>query len=249
MEDRRKEDRFNTSIKVGFKSTKHFLWAYSKNISKGGIFVRTADPMPLNSVVQLKLCLPGGSRELEVVAEVSYVVKEGEPKKVPGMGLRLIGFDKEGKKELDAYLEELRNRGVKPVKTSEKVGKELQLRLKRDLAQIGIHPDYLEFWAKYTLEEAPGIERDISDGLFIRSTEQEKWGLPEEWIGSWIYATNEGLYKEKMAEGYELVALHKKYKIPCLFKCVEKGVTEEFWAPDRREVEQNFDWLLPLEEE
>ncbi len=134
-------------------------------------------------------------------------------------------------------------------KTSEQIKNELQIRLNRDIAQIGIHPDNPEFWEKYTLKEAPGIKRDISDGIFIRRVDQEKWGLPAEWIGSWIYATNEKLYKEKIAEGYELVVLHKEYKLPCLFKCIEKGVTEEFWAPDKRKVEQSFDWLIPLEEE
>ncbi|TET11181.1 TIGR02266 family protein [Candidatus Aerophobetes bacterium] len=249
VEERRKDSRFSASIEVRFKNVKHFLWAYSKDISKGGIFIRTTNPMPLNIIVQLKLFLPGRSREVSAVAEVSYILKEGEAKRGPGMGLQLIGFDKEGKKEIEMYLKEIRNRNAKLKKTAKPIRKKLQLRLNRDIAQVGIHPDYLEFWEKYTLKEAPGIKRDISDGIFIRRVEQKEWGLPVEWIGSWIYATNEELYKEKIAEGYELVALHKEYKIPCLFKCMEKGATEEFWAPDKREVEQNFDWLLPLEDE
>ncbi len=110
IEKRRQHPRFDARIKVGFKSIRDFLWEYSEDISKGGIFIKTTKPMPLESIVQLKLYLPGKSREISVVGEVIYVVKEGEPQKTPGMGLQLIDFDKEGKKEIDEYLEELRKK-------------------------------------------------------------------------------------------------------------------------------------------
>ncbi len=113
IETRRQHPRFDARIKVGFKSTRAFLWAYSEDISKGGIFIKTTKPMPLNSRVQLKLCLPGRSKEISVVGKVVYIVKEGNTRKVPGMGLQLVDFDKGVKKEIEEYLEELRDRSAK----------------------------------------------------------------------------------------------------------------------------------------
>lgn len=110
IEKRRQFPRFDARIKVGFKSAKAFLWEYSKDISKGGIFIKTTNPMTLNSRVQLKLCLPGRSREIYVVGEVIYIVKEGEARRTPGMGIQFVDFDKEARNEIEEYLEELRNR-------------------------------------------------------------------------------------------------------------------------------------------
>ncbi len=110
IETRREEPRFDARIKVGFKSDRAFLWEYSEDISKGGIFIKTANPMPLNSRVQLRLSLPGRSEEISVVGEVIYVLKEGETGRGPGMGLQLIDFEKEGKKEIEEYIEELKKK-------------------------------------------------------------------------------------------------------------------------------------------
>jgi len=107
IEKRRQHPRFNAKIKVGFKSVKDFLWAYSEDISKGGIFINTTEPMPMDSEVQLKLCLPGRSKEISVVGKVIYIVKDGETERGPGMGLQLIDFEKGARKEIDDYLAEL----------------------------------------------------------------------------------------------------------------------------------------------
>lgn len=108
IEKRRQEARFDARIKVGFKSDRAFLWEYSEDISKGGIFIRTTNPVPLNSKVQLKLSLPGKDREISVVGEVIYIVKEGEGKRGSGMGLQLIEFNEDGKKEIEKYIEKLK---------------------------------------------------------------------------------------------------------------------------------------------
>ncbi len=110
IETRRQYPRFDARIKVGFKSAKAFLWEYSEDINKGGIFIKTNNPMPLNSKLELRLCLPGRSKEISVVGEVVYIVEEGENRRPPGMGLQLIDFDKEGMNEIEEYLEDLRNK-------------------------------------------------------------------------------------------------------------------------------------------
>ncbi|UCD85957.1 MAG: TIGR02266 family protein [Deltaproteobacteria bacterium] len=108
IEQRRKHPRFESRIKIGFKSVRDFLWEYSEDISKGGLFVKTNNPMPLKSRLQLKLCLPGRHREISVTGEVVYIVKAGDARKAPGMGIQLVDLDKNARSEIDEYLEELR---------------------------------------------------------------------------------------------------------------------------------------------
>ena len=138
---------------------------------------------------------------------------------------------------------------MKVVKRSaEEIEKELEQKLKADLEEIDIHPDEQEFWEKYEITEIQGL-RDISGGIFIRKADQEKSGLPEEWIGSWLYATNKKVYDEKIKEGYELVALHPEYKVPCLFKPrkPEDKPNDWFWSPEKRERRKSkaYEWFLP----
>ena len=134
----------------------------------------------------------------------------------------------------------------------EEIEKELGQKLEDDLKEIGLHPDDPEFWEKYGITEIPGL-RDISEGINIRKVDQEKSGLPGEWIGLWIYATNEKVYEEKLREGYELVALHPEYMIPCLFKPIksEERTDEWFWSPEKRKRRKakGYEWFLPPIEE
>ncbi len=132
--------------------------------------------------------------------------------------------------------------------SAEEIEKELAQKLEDDLKEVGLRPDDPEFWEKYEITEVPGL-RDISEGIHIRKVEQEKSGLPEEWIGSWIYATNKKVYKKRLREGYEVVALHPEYKVPCLFKPVkaEEKSGEWFWSPEKREKRKAkmYEWFLP----
>ena len=138
------------------------------------------------------------------------------------------------------------------IRSPEEIEEELTQKLEKDLKEIGLHPDNSEFWEKYEIIEIPGL-RDISDGIHIRKADQEKSGLPKEWIGSWIYATNVKVYENKIKDGYELVALHPEYKIPCLFKPIkpEEESNEWFWSPEKRERRKAkvYKWFLPPIEE
>ncbi len=108
----RKYQRYSTSIKVVFKSKEQFIEEYANDISKGGIFVATENPLPLESKIELILYLPDSSKEVRIVGEVVHVFGSEQArlldnKHVPGMGVQFLQFEDDGKKVLEEYFTSL----------------------------------------------------------------------------------------------------------------------------------------------
>ncbi len=63
----------------------------SVNISEGGIYLRTAEPLPAGEVLHIRFTLPHDSREIKLAAEVVRSLSLGiQLEAEPGMGLRFI---------------------------------------------------------------------------------------------------------------------------------------------------------------
>ena len=62
----RRDPRVAVDLEVRYRSAQEFKAAYAKNISGGGIFIRTQQPLPLNREVQLRFTLPSISRPFAV---------------------------------------------------------------------------------------------------------------------------------------------------------------------------------------
>lgn len=111
----RKHQRYNAIIEVRFKSKEQFMQEYTRNISKGGIFVATDRPLPANSKVELVLVLPDLPEEVKVTGEIVHTVGPEQARlaghgSTPGMGIQFIEFEGDGAKVLEAYFKSLSNR-------------------------------------------------------------------------------------------------------------------------------------------
>lgn len=111
----RKDQRYRATLKVGFRSPEHFIQEYTKDISKGGIFIATDKPLPVGSRVELVLSLPGSVREVKVSGEIVHVVN-GEQAgragfdRAAGMGVQFTEFEQGGQQLLDAYVGSLQKK-------------------------------------------------------------------------------------------------------------------------------------------
>ncbi len=88
--DRREHERFATQISVDYSSGDTFLFSYIQNISEMGIFIRTEDPLPIGTRLDLRF---GDERMLEMEGEVVWVnpVRLGDNLN-PGMGVRFCNL-------------------------------------------------------------------------------------------------------------------------------------------------------------
>jgi uncharacterized protein (TIGR02266 family) len=87
---KRTEPRIPKSLSLVFKDRDTFVRAYTGNISTGGLFIKTENPLPPGYQFQLKLQLPGVQDPLQIKCEVLWARKResGPPDKPPGMGVK-----------------------------------------------------------------------------------------------------------------------------------------------------------------
>jgi uncharacterized protein (TIGR02266 family) len=105
MEERREEPRTEVAIEIRYRTPREFLSAYTRNISGGGIFVRTAQPLPLNQGVRLRFTLPGISRRFEVSGIVVWSNPGSNHSSLPtGMGIRLVDLDPQSKEIISDFV-------------------------------------------------------------------------------------------------------------------------------------------------
>jgi uncharacterized protein (TIGR02266 family) len=91
MSDRR-QPRLPIKLEVEYRTAGAFLVSYSVNLSKGGIFVETATPLPVGSQVDLAFEVPGAG-SLEVTGVVAWV-RQGTFDGLPdGMGIQFETLD------------------------------------------------------------------------------------------------------------------------------------------------------------
>lgn len=85
-----------------FRSTRE----WSGNISRGGLFVQTREPILPGQRVLLELSLPGG-RSIEAVGRVAWarrVMRVGSDESDAGIGLQFVGTTAEEMDALDAWV-------------------------------------------------------------------------------------------------------------------------------------------------
>jgi type IV pilus assembly protein PilZ len=96
-DERRRENRAPIELKVEYKRLNTFFYDYTKNISKGGTFIKTDRPLDVGTMFVFKLRVPGADDPIELRGEVRWVVRgeEPAPPSAPdghgaGMGIRFV---------------------------------------------------------------------------------------------------------------------------------------------------------------
>jgi uncharacterized protein (TIGR02266 family) len=91
MNDRR-QPRLPISLEVAYRTAGAFLVSYSINLSKGGIFIETAQPLEPGEQLTLRFDVPGAG-ELEVAGMVAWVRQQSADGLPDGMGIQFDELD------------------------------------------------------------------------------------------------------------------------------------------------------------
>lgn len=88
-----------------------FLNCIARNISPGGVFLETREPLPLGTPLRVYFALPHGSGGISATGEVKnhYYLNFGTergPSSLTGMGVRFTEFDNNGGDQLTRTLRE-----------------------------------------------------------------------------------------------------------------------------------------------
>jgi len=104
-DEQRTSTRTPTKIEIMFREYGAFVKVYMLNVSKGGIFVKTEDPFPLDYPVNLRLILPSDTTPLEIEGRVVWINPRGRKNAFPkGMGIQFVKMDATARAKLDDFV-------------------------------------------------------------------------------------------------------------------------------------------------
>lgn len=106
--ERRAWERVLVDLEVDYGDAENFLFAYIRDISATGIFVRTNTPEDPGTRLNLRFTPPDGSAEpLELEGEVIWVnpYRPGKSDNLhPGMGIRFVDLEAEERHRLVEFV-------------------------------------------------------------------------------------------------------------------------------------------------
>jgi uncharacterized protein (TIGR02266 family) len=105
---RRTFERHAVQLPVRFRTALEFMEQEATNLSRGGVFVRTDDPPPLDTVVEIELKLPDGGPPVTSAGIVVHRESPGRVGKPAGVGVPFVDASDAFRERMDRYMESLK---------------------------------------------------------------------------------------------------------------------------------------------
>jgi type IV pilus assembly protein PilZ len=115
-DDRRSEPRLDVTVKVDYSSKEMFNSNYVTNLSKGGVFIKTDEPLPLHTEIHLIFTLPDTNITIKATGKVvwTFDIKRGTGHLVPGMGIRFVDLSPDDRRTIEDYVQNLTSHNREP---------------------------------------------------------------------------------------------------------------------------------------
>jgi uncharacterized protein (TIGR02266 family) len=105
--ERREHSRAVAEIEIEFKKDIDFVTSYMLNISKGGLFVKTDDAYPLDTIVLLRFTMPGDTQPIESEGKVVWSNSNKRKGYFPrGMGLKFLKLKPDDAEKIKIFVDE-----------------------------------------------------------------------------------------------------------------------------------------------
>jgi len=118
-QEAREEERTTVTLKVDYKRLNTFFADYTKNISKGGTFIRTTQPLELGTEFRFELTVPsadapedappGSEIRLQLTGVVKWIIAESEATvtKPAGMGIQFVFVSDDDRVKVETIVTDL----------------------------------------------------------------------------------------------------------------------------------------------
>ncbi|MAQ14649.1 MAG: pilus assembly protein PilZ [Sandaracinus sp.] len=118
-DERRDELRAPITLKVEYKRLNSFFADYTRNISKGGTFIRTERPLPIGTEFHFELQVPKLETNLRLRGKVQWILRpediaEGDDQE-PGMGIGFVYSAAAEREKVESAVEALMEKSLGPV--------------------------------------------------------------------------------------------------------------------------------------
>ena len=113
--DKREDGRAPITLRVDYKRLNTFFADYTKNISKGGTFIKTTKPLDVGTEFVFLLGLPD-SGQLELTGEVKWVVSatDATEEAPAGMGIQFVFQDDSERRKVEEFVSKLMSDALGP---------------------------------------------------------------------------------------------------------------------------------------
>ena len=103
--NRSRDLRVKATFRVRYQNLDDLVIAFSKNLSRGGLFLATNKHLPQGSILRLNIELPDGGPEITVPCEVAYVRSAADSQgRSAGMGIKFIDPDEVARRRLEWFI-------------------------------------------------------------------------------------------------------------------------------------------------
>jgi type IV pilus assembly protein PilZ len=119
-EDLRSSYRAPIRLRVDYERMNSFFADYTKNISKGGTFIKTTRPLPVGTRCQFSFTLPALSDPLVLEGEVTWLLSPEaaeQRKEDAGMGVRFVFADGGARREFEELVQKMMEESLGPETT------------------------------------------------------------------------------------------------------------------------------------
>lgn len=117
----RRADRLQHELLVAYRTVDGFITDWAVNISRGGIFINTRNPLAIGTTVRLIISLPDAAFPFDLTGRVIRVSEFDNPSnQVPGMGIEFVDVDEEKRSRIERFVERLRKELPDPVPEAKK---------------------------------------------------------------------------------------------------------------------------------
>jgi len=109
-DDLRRHPRAPLRLRIGYERMNAFFADYTKNISKGGTFIKTVRPPEVGTRCRFSLSLPALPEPLFLEGEVAWILGPGDAQQrdaEPGMGVRFVFADEAARREFERAVERM----------------------------------------------------------------------------------------------------------------------------------------------
>lgn len=117
--EKREDIRAPITLKVEYKRLNSFFADYTRNISKGGTFIRTERPLPIGTEFHFELQVPQLENNLRLRGKVQWIltaddIEEGDDQE-PGMGIGFVYKNAAERERVESAVEGLMEESLGPV--------------------------------------------------------------------------------------------------------------------------------------
>ena len=107
VRDERIDKRYRATLRVAYQSFDEFKSEYTRNVSRGGMFISTHSMIPMGTRIELHLYVPNLPEPLRILGEVAHK-KEPNERGEGGLGIKFIEIDEASKIHLVRYLSRIK---------------------------------------------------------------------------------------------------------------------------------------------